>query len=162
MWAMSIYQDKTLTFLTHIHIFIFFGWSPKHWQTFGRNISSYIRKFGREWSFFLRKISSYLYEKNKIRDFFIMFELNVSQLLVGFDRACAPVRCAHPSFWAHHHVKRGAARPPPIAASLLLIYPPPKLFLSNPIYYRKQSPVTILLHFSFFNKGDHYYYTILR
>jgi hypothetical protein len=33
---------------------------------------------------------------------------------------------------------------------------------SNPIYYRKQSPVTILLHFSFFNKGDHYYYTILR
>ncbi len=21
--------------------------------------------------------------------------------LVGFGRACAPVRCAHPSFWAH-------------------------------------------------------------
>jgi hypothetical protein len=22
-------------------------------------------------------------------------------LLVGFGRACAPVRCTHPSFWAH-------------------------------------------------------------
>ncbi len=45
--------------------------------------------------------------------------------LVGFGRACAPVRCAHPSFWTHCHPKRGAARPsPPIAASLLLIRPP--------------------------------------
>ncbi len=46
--------------------------------------------------------------------------------LVGFGRACAPVRCAHPSSWAHCHVKRGAARPPspPIAASLFLILPP--------------------------------------
>jgi hypothetical protein len=50
-------------------------------------------------------------------------------LLVGFGRACAPVRCAHPSFWALKHAQRGAARPPPIAASLLLIYPPPKLSL---------------------------------
>jgi hypothetical protein len=31
--------------------------------------------------------------------------------LVGFGRACAPVRCAHPYFWAHRHAKRGAARP---------------------------------------------------
>jgi hypothetical protein len=31
--------------------------------------------------------------------------------LVGFGRACAPVRCAHPSFWAHRHAKQGAARP---------------------------------------------------
>jgi hypothetical protein len=31
---------------------------------------------------------------------------------VGFGRACAPVRCAHPSFWVHHHAKRGAVRPP--------------------------------------------------
>ncbi len=22
-------------------------------------------------------------------------------ILVGFGRACAPVRCAHPSFWTH-------------------------------------------------------------
>jgi hypothetical protein len=45
--------------------------------------------------------------------------------LVGFGRACAPVRCAHPSFWVHCHAKRGAARSsPPIAASLLLIRPP--------------------------------------
>ncbi len=44
--------------------------------------------------------------------------------LVGFGRACAPVRCAHPSFFTHCHLKRGAARPsPPIAASLLLIRP---------------------------------------
>jgi hypothetical protein len=47
---------------------------------------------------------------------------------VGYGRACAPVRCAHPSFWAVKYAQRGAARPPPIAASLLLIYPP-KLFL---------------------------------
>ncbi len=25
---------------------------------------------------------------------------------------CAPVRCAHPSFWANCHAKRGAPRPP--------------------------------------------------
>ncbi len=31
---------------------------------------------------------------------------------MGFGRACAPVRCAHPSFWAHLFAKRGAARPP--------------------------------------------------
>ncbi len=24
----------------------------------------------------------------------------------------APVRCTHPSFWAHYHTKQGAARPP--------------------------------------------------
>jgi hypothetical protein len=45
---------------------------------------------------------------------------------VGFGRACAPVRCAHPSFLTHCHLKRGAARPsPPIAASysaLKIIY----------------------------------------
>jgi hypothetical protein len=51
--------------------------------------------------------------------------------LVGFGRACTPLRCAHPSFWAHYHAKRGAARPPPIAASLLLIYPQ-KLSLIGP------------------------------
>jgi hypothetical protein len=32
--------------------------------------------------------------------------------LVGFGRACAPVRCAHPSFWAQCHIKPDAARPP--------------------------------------------------
>ncbi len=39
---------------------------------------------------------------------------NLSQycILVGFGLACAPVRCAHPSFWVHCHAKRGAARPP--------------------------------------------------
>ena len=43
---------------------------------------------------------------------------------MGFGRACAPVRCAHPSFLTHCHLKRGAAHPsPPIAASLLLIRP---------------------------------------
>ncbi len=40
---------------------------------------------------------------------------------MGFGRACAPVRCAHPSFWVHRHAKRNAMCPPPIAASLLLI-----------------------------------------
>jgi hypothetical protein len=32
-------------------------------------------------------------------------------ILVGFGRACAPMRCAHPSFWALCHAQRGAARP---------------------------------------------------
>ncbi len=45
---------------------------------------------------------------------------------MGFGRACAPVRCAHPSFWDHCHTKQGAARPPPIAASLLF-RPIPKI-----------------------------------
>jgi hypothetical protein len=49
------------------------------------------------------------------------------EILVGFGLACAPVRCAHPSFWAHCHAKRGAARPPPIAASLLHIHWPKNL-----------------------------------
>ena len=39
-------------------------------------------------------------------------------LLVGFGPACAPVRCAHPSFLVHCHPLS-----PPIAASLLLISP---------------------------------------
>ena len=43
-----------------------------------------------------------------------------------FCRACVPVRCAHPSFWAHCHAKQGAARPPPIAASLLFLRIPKK------------------------------------
>ncbi len=59
---------------------------------------------------------------------FILFSFLPNQgtysLLVGFGCACAPVRCAHLSFWAHCHAKRGAARPPPIAASLLLIGSP--------------------------------------
>ncbi len=45
---------------------------------------------------------------------------------MGFGRACAPVRCAHPSSWVHYHAKRGAARPPPPRPSQLhcfLFYP---------------------------------------
>ncbi len=34
-------------------------------------------------------------------------------VLVGFGRACAPVRCAHPSFWAHKHAKRALRAPRP-------------------------------------------------
>jgi hypothetical protein len=39
-------------------------------------------------------------------------KINQYILLVGLGRACAPVRYAHPSFWAHCHAQRGAARPP--------------------------------------------------
>jgi hypothetical protein len=42
--------------------------------------------------------------------------------LVGFGRACAPVRCAHPSFWAHFHAKQGAARPPAAHRSFAASY----------------------------------------
>jgi hypothetical protein len=38
--------------------------------------------------------------------------LNIIYILVGFGRACAPVRCAHPSFWAHKHTKRALRAPP--------------------------------------------------
>ncbi len=48
-------------------------------------------------------------------------------ILVGFGRACAPVRCAHPSFGAHYHAKRGAARPP-AHRSFAGSYLPPKNF----------------------------------
>jgi hypothetical protein len=44
----------------------------------------------------------------------------IYKLVFGFGLACAPVRCAHPSFWAHCHAKRGAAHTPPIAASYSL------------------------------------------
>ncbi len=53
--------------------------------------------------------------------------------LVGFGRACAPVRCAHPSFWAHYHPKRGAARPSPAHGSFSAFYSSPK---NN--YFKKQ------------------------
>jgi hypothetical protein len=53
-------------------------------------------------------------------------------LLVGFGRACTPVRCAHPSFLAHCHAKTGAARPPDRPAS----YSSPKNKKIN--YFQKQ------------------------
>ena len=37
---------------------------------------------------------------------------SIYHILVGFGLACAPVRCAHPSFWAHCYAQLGAARPP--------------------------------------------------
>jgi hypothetical protein len=58
-------------------------------------------------------------------------------ILEGFGRTCAPVRCAHPSFWAHCHAQRALHAPPPIAASLLhhkqkVNYPVTKCFPSGP------------------------------
>ncbi len=41
---------------------------------------------------------------------------------MGFGRACAPVRCAHPSFSARCHAKQGAARPAPDHRSFSKIY----------------------------------------
>ncbi len=61
--------------------------------------------------------------------------MNIFIILVGFGLACAPVRCAHPSFWAHCHAKRGAARPPPIAASLLQIHWPKNINLPFRQYF---------------------------
>ena len=49
---------------------------------------------------------------------------------MGFGRACTPVRCAHPSFWAHCHAKRGAARPPHRPSQL-------RCFLFDPQKYIK-------------------------
>ncbi len=49
-------------------------------------------------------------------------------ILVGFGGACAPVSCAHPSFWAHCQAKQGAARPPLPRTSQLrcFLFDPPK------------------------------------
>ncbi len=44
-------------------------------------------------------------------------------ILVYFGRACAPLRCAHPSFWAHCYAQRGAARPPPSQLRCFLFAP---------------------------------------
>jgi hypothetical protein len=54
----------------------------------------------------------------------VMCSLFRYYILVGSDRACAPVRCAHPFFWAKPNgALRVPPRPPPIPASLLLIRP---------------------------------------
>jgi hypothetical protein len=47
--------------------------------------------------------------------------------LVGFGRACAPVRCAHPSFGTHCHAKQ-ALRAPPAHRSFAASYLPPKAY----------------------------------
>jgi hypothetical protein len=62
-------------------------------------------------------------------------------LLVGFGRACAPVRSAHPSFWAHGHSERGAARPPPARRSFAASYSTPKN-----IYIKSSSSSFIYSH----------------
>ncbi len=55
---------------------------------------------------------------------------------MGFGRACAPVRCAHPSFWAHKHAKRACAPPhrssaaPPKIKNT--VFPETKCFPSGP------------------------------
>ncbi len=46
-----------------------------------------------------------------LRPLLFLLERIIIQL-VDFGRACAPVRCAHPSFWTHCHPKGGAASPP--------------------------------------------------
>jgi hypothetical protein len=63
-------------------------------------------------------------------------KLNILQL-VGSDRACAPVRCAHPSCWAHLHAKRGAARPPSAHRSFAASYliPSSKILIN---YFQEQ------------------------
>jgi hypothetical protein len=42
---------------------------------------------------------------------FCLFFHLVLYKLVGFGLACAPVRCAHPSFWAKKHAKRALRAP---------------------------------------------------
>ncbi len=56
---------------------------------------------------------------------------------MGFGSACAPVRCAHPSFWAHYQAQQGAARPPhrSFAAPPKIknkLFPETKCFASGP------------------------------
>ncbi len=65
---------------------------------------------------------------------------------MGFGRACAPVRCAHPSFWAHCNTNRDAARPPP-HRSFAASYSAPKL---NKIYRTRAAQVMGFTFFVFF------------
>jgi hypothetical protein len=57
-------------------------------------------------------------------------------ILVGFGRACAPARCAHPSFWAYKHAKRALRAPPRSFAAPPKIekklFPETKCFPSGP------------------------------
>jgi hypothetical protein len=65
----------------------------------------------------------------------------IMYLLVGFGRACAPVRCAHPSFWLIYTPNGALRAPPDIAASLLLSS-------SHSPYTTKISSVSILFYSS--------------
>ncbi len=68
--------------------------------------------------------------------------------LVGFGRACAPVRCAHLSFWAHCHPKRDAARPPPCPSQL-------RCFSFDPQRYIKSIQLGPPTSKAFFTPLDH-------
>jgi hypothetical protein len=64
--------------------------------------------------------------------------------LVGFGCACAPVRCAHLSFWAHCHTKQGRCMPPP---------PPHRSFAAPP---KIKHPIELrctLLSYAAFNRA---------
>ncbi len=71
--------------------------------------------------------------------------------LVGFGRACAPVRCApHPSSWAHCHAKRGAARPllPAYRSFAVSYFTPQKILNLSNLGRPRQGP------FSFHRNTD--------
>jgi hypothetical protein len=63
-------------------------------------------------------------------------------ILVGFGRACAPVRCAHPSFWAHCHAHRRFAAPPKIKSGL---FPETNIF---PLWPELGPPGRIFFHWA--------------
>jgi hypothetical protein len=44
----------------------------------------------------MKQMDAIFVEKNTI-----LKKVDIIEKLVGFGRACAPVRCAHPSFWTH-------------------------------------------------------------
>ncbi len=68
---------------------------------------------------------------------------------MGFGRACAPVRCAHPSFWAHGRSERGAAGSPPPRPLQL------RCFLFDPQKYIKSIELGPPTSRAFFFPLDH-------
>ncbi len=52
-------------------------------------------------------------------------------ILVGFGRACAPVRCAHPSFLGSLTRTKGRCAPPPVLRSSAASYSSAKIQYSN-------------------------------
>jgi hypothetical protein len=79
-----LWEYINLNFFAVCHV-LFTPWAPQNLR--------YFYMFGHDSNFGLTLNSKYLanFAKN--------FEMAVLRL-VGFGRACAPVRCAHPSFWA--------------------------------------------------------------
>jgi hypothetical protein len=75
----------------------------------------------------LKTVTSLFDVKNKLYEVYFLVNIYIQ---VGFGRACAPVRCAHPSFWANCHAKKGRCAPP-ARRSFAASYSTPKKYIKS-------------------------------